>query len=407
MQRSLTARASTAIQIADELARTWLRANTKLLTTLGDLLHSLALLSPSAHAEIRAELAASIVSVLQVYRDYPPPSDHPLPRRPLLALSLLTSVQLLVEMAVTRKSSPRRESSMHLPTVTAIEAAKAALRLSLLWPVARLGRQLTAADQTLPNAPTTPVCTCGLQDLPDAHYVDVDKGPRTDRAILRVRHHRAAGNNRRPERPLSSARIASLSPVPTIIGRPPSAPTSNGDDPLLDALFVVAYERRSNWLVRLFVPEMHCAACSAVVQMTPPPLSETVDGIQRTVSSLTPMQIAAESAFILRPILHLLLIRRFGWRSWKAWLLALLTDLASRVAMPTPTDPVQVVERRRRMAHLLLYLGRSPLFDLILRTVVKRITAPLRVIPVVGGLTSSAIQWMTLLQQYWFYTSAS
>lgn len=294
-----------------------------------------------------------------------------------------------------------------LPVNTAVEAAKAMLRLSLFFPAAKLGKQYLASDEQLGNTPQQPECTCGLQSIPNSNEIDVHKGPRNDRAILRIRQHRATKMRIHNNRPLSTAHIAGLEPVPSIVGRPPPPPAHDVDDPLLEALFVVAYERRSNWVVRVFMPELRCEACSKIVNLTPPSLTDTLEGLQQSAAALTPTEVAAEVAYIVRPVAHLLLIRHFGWRSWKAWMLALVTDLASRAAMPAPIDAAHSTERRRRMAQLLLYLGRSPFFDLILRVFVRRMTAPLRHVPVVGGLTSSAIQWITLLQQYWFYTSGS
>lgn len=404
MQHPLTVHVSTALCQANTITRTWLRANTRVLTVTADILHSFALLTPSPNAEIHAQLAATLVALLQLYRDYPPPPSHlhPYPRR-LLILNLITSVQLLVEMAASRTKHAQ------LPTVTTIEAAKAALRLSLLFPAARHGRQLTATDQQLPEAPAPLVCTCGMRDIPNSEHIDINKGPRTDRAILRLRQTRQLNQSSLNDQPpLSSANNVSPEPFAPAIGTSSTiSPPTPENDPLLDALFVVAYERRSNWLVRTLMPDVRCESCSAVIQLTPPPLTDTLNGIQQSMASLQPTEIAAEVAYVMRPVLHLLLIRRFGWRSWKAWMLALLTDLGSRVAMPAPNDSAHLVERRRRMAQLLLYLGRSPLFDLVLRAIVKRITSPLRSIPLVGGVASSAIQWVTLLQQYWFYTSAS
>lgn len=305
----------------------------------------------------------------------------------------------------TRPEDPHPPA--HLPVTTAVEAAKAMLRLSLFFPAAKFGKQYLASNEQLSKTPQEPECTCGLQNIPNSGEIDVHKGRRNDRAILRIRQHRATKMRMPSNRPLSTAHIAGLEPVPSIIGRPPPPPAHDVEDPLLEALFVVAYERRSNWVIRVFMPELRCEACSKIVNLTPPPLSDTLDGLRQSAAALTPTEVAAEVAYIVRPVAHLFLIRHFGWTSWKAWMLALVTDLASRAAMPAPIDPAHAIERRRRMAQLLLYLGRSPFFDLILRVFVRRITAPLRHIPVVGGLTSSAIQWITLLQQYWFYTSAS
>lgn len=182
--------------------------------------------------------------------------------------------------------------------------------------------------------------------------------------------------------------------------------SKGGNDPILDALFLVAYERRASWVVRMLVPDVSCEAC-AERRVEESGLGEGVEGVARAYAALQPSQVAAEAMYVARPLLQLILIRRFGWRSWKAWVVALLVDLASRISMAPPKGEEEVDEKRRRMAQLLLYLGRSPLFDLLLKMIVKRMTSPLRKVPFVGGAASSAIEWVTLLQQYWFYTSGS
>lgn len=374
----------------NKATRLWLRANTRILNIVADTLHSVALLTPSANAELRAEAAATAVSILTLYRDYPPPSSFSKRRSlVLLALNLLNAVQLLVEMTAARRNS--QTAKPQLAAVTFMEAAKAFLRLSLLNDRPDKSRILSAADQTLPEPPPPPVCTCGMADVPGADKVNVLHGSRTSRAILKPTK----------SRPLSNQVIAGLEPPPSNLRA--HTPT---DDPILEALFTIAYERRANWVVRLFMPDVRCEACSP----PPPPrpgLQQTLQGIQNSLNALTPAEVAAEGMYIMRPVLHLLLIRRFGWRSWRAWSAALALDLASRAAMAAPKSDADLEERRRRMAQLVLYLGRSPLFDFILRRFIKRMTSPLRRVPVVGGITASAIDWVTLLQQYWFYMSAS
>lgn len=384
---------------ADDHARRWLRVNARVLAITADTLHSVALLTPSANAEIRAQLAATLVSIVTIYRDYPASSALPSRRRlTLVALNIITAVQLLVEMLATRQPNlnSNKKSPHQLTALTVIEAAKGALRLSLLADrQSNQHRMLTAADQRLPEAPAPPVCTCGMQDVPGVEQVSVAKGIRTSRAILKPR------KPAKRVRPLSSHVIAGLEPPPSELRHYRST-----TDPLLEALFTIAYERRANWVVRMFMPDVACEACSA----DPPPrpsFSETIAGIQNSLSALTPAELAAEVAYIVRPFIHLILLRRYGWRSWKAWSAALVLDLGARTAMAAPGDDSDEEERRRRMAQLILYLGRSPMFDLILRRFIKKFTNPLRKVPLVGGVASSAIEWMTLLQQYWFYTSGS
>lgn len=129
--------------------------------------------------------------------------------------------------------------------------------------------------------------------------------------------------------------------------------------------------------------------------------------VASTYAKLTQAELAAEVLYIARPLVHVLLMRRFGWRSWRPWIAALMLDLAARGAMQTPVDDNAAEERRRRMALLVLYLGRSPFFDVVMNQVVRKVVSPLRCIPLVGSAASSAIEWASLLQQYWFYTSAS
>lgn len=155
------------------------------------------------------------------------------------------------------------------------------------------------------------------------------------------------------------------------------------------------------------MPDVRCEACFIDIQLKPPPISDTLNGIQQSMAALQPTELAAEIAYVVRPLLHVLLTRLFGWRSWKTCMSALVNDLASRSAMTTPTDVAHLIELRRQIAQLLLYLCRSPLFDLTMGVIIKRITNTLRSVPLVGDVASSAIQWLSLLQQYWFYTNGS
>lgn len=283
-----------------------------------------------------------------------------------------------------------------LSAITGLEAAKLALRLSLLARRATQGRVLSAAEQSLPEAPAPLECTCGMSSVPGADLVAVEKGRRSGRKILKAKENR-------PKSAFQGEAIEGVEPVPKRLRQ-----HQVEKDPMLDALFLIAYERRANWVVRMFVPDVACEACAGRrVENSTNGLGETVEGIRRAYVALKPGELAAEVAYVARPLVHLLLIRRFGWRSWRAWTVALMLDLGSRLAMAPPTDDADVNERRRRMAQLVLYLGRSPLFDLIMRGFIRKITSPLRYIPLVGGVASSAIEWVTLLQQYWFYTSGS
>lgn len=356
-----TALLTSHLRTLNTAARTWLRQNSNILRHLTELLRTLSLLSPNS--ELHSELAASFLSLLGLYRDLTP--SQPLPS---IVLTLLSSIQLPLEMLARRRTGQRGQ----LSAITALETAKLLFRLSLIFSRSKLGKIHTLQSEQLQPPPVPPVCTCGLQQVPGAQLVTVKRGRRSGRKVLL------------PERNLSKG----------------------SNDPILDALFLIAYERRASWIVRMLVPNVSCEAC-AERRVEESSLGEGVEGVATAYAALKPSEIAAEVMYVARPLLHLILIRRFGWRSWKAWVVALLVDLGSRGAMAPPKGDEEIDEKRRRMAQLLLYLGRSPLFDMLLRIVVRRLTSPLRWVPLVGGAASSAVEWVTLLQQYWFYTSGS
>lgn len=356
-----TARVTAHLTAVDRAARAWLRRHTPVIRQLTDLLRTLPLFAPNS--EIHSELAASLLSLLSLYRDLTP--DQSLPP---VCLTLLSSIQLPLEMLTRRRAGQPSQ----LRAVTALEAAKLLFRLSLIFSNSRKGRMFTLQSERLPEAPAPPVCTCGLQQVPGSDLVKVTRGRRSGRRVL----------------------------------HPQKNTSKTAHDPLLDALFLVAYERRASWVIRMLVPDVSCEACSEK-RVERSGLNGGAGSVARACVALQPAELAAEVIYVARPLIQLLLMRRFGWRSWKPWLAALFLDLGSRVAMAQPQSGEENDEKRRRMAQLVLYLGRSPLFDILIRAFVRKLTSPLRKVPLIGGATSSAIEWATLLQQYWFYTSGS
>ena len=375
----------------DTSARLYLRSNRRILTLLSETFSSVSLLYPSENTELRAQTAAAVASLLSLYANFPPPHSSLRLRIATLVLNILKSSQLAIEMAVAKRHKKYpSDTYSQVPVVTLIESLKAFARLLLLVERNEKCSILKASDEQIPDIPAPPVCTCGMKDIPGSDQVELKRGSRTSRSIL-------APVNR--PRPFSTKTISGLEPPSSLLlnHRPSS-------DPIVEALFRVAYERRSNWFVRVFVPNV-CEACNPVTQR--PGLRQTMEGIQSSLNALTPGELAAEVMYIMRPVLHVMLIWRYGWRSWRAWFSALVVDVAARVAMAQPGNDSDVEERRRRMAQLVLYLGRSPLFDILIRRVIRRLVSPLRRIPLIGGVTSTSIEWITLLQQYWFYMSAS
>lgn len=424
---------------ADDNARAFLVRRARVLHALGEALRLAALVAPSepdqqselaagwsaaignlpAHpqctdVEVRAETAAAALSLLEIYRDCAPGPDLQRTRnahagssaesdqgRPgttkralIVMLEALRAVSLLAEMRARRRGEPRRAWR----TITLIEVAKAAIRLAML--VEKNGHQLAPGDETLPRQTDSHLeCNCGMVDaLGDASTkVSVSKGARTGRTILRM-----AG-----ESPAHEARSTTGSGKRSFSG----PDYNSGHTPDLDPLFHAAYERRAAWLMRLLVPsDDPCPVCEPHVPPEPEQRATENNPRHEQLRSRPPPsqgRVLAEVLYILRPVLHLLLIRRYGWNSWKAWAASLAIDTASLQLHAPDADHDDSVELQRRSALMLLYFARSPAFDFASDRVLRRTQSVLRRIPLLGSATGSAVDLLCAFQQFWFYVSAS
>lgn len=85
------------------------------------------------------------------------------------------------------------------------------------------------------------------------------------------------------------------------------------------------------------------------------------------LSSSATLHLVAELIWILRPLLSLLAMRRFGVRSWRAWSVAVVLDVVSRVLHESdssrPLTANERQEQRRRTLLMVLYLFRHPMFE--------------------------------------------
>lgn len=356
------------VREADVSARDFLTRHARPLRAAAEALRLAAVVAPAADAELRAEAAAAAMALLAAYRDGA--SARP-PRR---ALEALRALELLLEMRARRSIAAGRWRVWR--TIVIVEAAKALLRAVMLSQ--RGGRMLTAAAEALPPTPDPPVCTCGMQSVPGADKVLVTEGPRSGRKILRL---------------------------------DPGAPVARGAaTDALEPLFVTAYERRAAWLMRVFVPASGCAACDPAAADVPARAAAAEEAtLARHAAWPAPRwdEVAAEALYILRPLVHLLLIRRFGWRSWRAWGASLAVDAASRQLMAQGDDPDAAEERQRRMVLLVLYLARSPMFDAVVLASLRRVERILRRVPILGSTAGGVLDLVRSIQRYWFYTSAS
>lgn len=124
-----------------------------------------------------------------------------------------------------------------------------------------------------------------------------------------------------------------------------------------------------------------------------------------------------EVMFIARPLIYVLLIRKYGVRSWRPWFVSLFIDLvgmsSSTISSIADKDrKLQLSEpdkdelRRRKML-LALYLMRDPCFGKYTRQRLESTEKTLEHIPIVGFLTAKLIELLVGAQTRYTYMSGS
>lgn len=121
---------------------------------------------------------------------------------------------------------------------------------------------------------------------------------------------------------------------------------------------------------------------------------------------------------IARPLVYVLLVRKYGPRSWLPWFVSLTIDLvgmsSSTVSMSAHRDKKQLHlsgpekdELRRRKMLLALYLMRDPCFGKYTRQRLESTEKTLEHIPIVGFLTAKLIELLVGAQTRYTYMSGS
>jgi len=134
--------------------------------------------------------------------------------------------------------------------------------------------------------------------------------------------------------------------------------------------------------------------------------------------------VVGEVLLILRPLLYVLLIRRYGLRSWLPWLLSLALDatgmtvLYSTTVLPSykvgnhlrPAATMSKLEKNellRRQVLWALYLMRSPFFDCYTRQRLDNVEQILKPVPLFGTLAGKGVDLVLGIQAFYMYTAAS
>lgn len=130
--------------------------------------------------------------------------------------------------------------------------------------------------------------------------------------------------------------------------------------------------------------------------------------------------ILGEVLLILRPLVYVLLIRRYGLGAWKPWLVSLAVDLTGTTIISRLTSPgllrngrgyslskVEKDEIKRRQLLWAFYVMRDPFFSKYTRHRLEYFEQLLKPVPVVGTLIAKAVELLVGVQTRYSYISAS
>ncbi|KAM0684595.1 hypothetical protein MDAP_000366 [Mitosporidium daphniae] len=134
------------------------------------------------------------------------------------------------------------------------------------------------------------------------------------------------------------------------------------------------------------------------------------DLIAQNLYTKEPLSVA-EILYLFRPLVTIILLWRFGKKSWVPWTIPFAMETISyylkdarekedRIAHQLGHGILDLIERNRRFIFLYLYLIREPLFTSYIRPVLQLPIAMLEKIPYVGALLSSPVsQALDLLHE--------
>lgn len=150
------------------------------------------------------------------------------------------------------------------------------------------------------------------------------------------------------------------------------------------------------------------------------PERSTLSTILSEQGHLGALFVIGEVLFITRPLIYVLLIRKYGIRSWTPWFLSLAVDLigTSFLSYATSTPKSRKDQRfhlsdsekdelRRRKMLWAFYIMRDPFFERFTRRKLEGAGKVLQPVPFVGFLTAKMVELMVGAQTRYAYMSAS
>ena len=130
--------------------------------------------------------------------------------------------------------------------------------------------------------------------------------------------------------------------------------------------------------------------------------------------------VAGEVLHVVRPLVYVAMLRRYGARSWTPWLTSLAVEVSSTVLTsaggrlqqrkPSKQPVWSEAEQRellRRKLLLLYYLIRSPMYETAVRQAVQRVQGVCSYVPLVRSVVDKGVEILEGVQSYYTYTAAS
>ncbi|CAN4125758.1 unnamed protein product [Withania somnifera] len=130
--------------------------------------------------------------------------------------------------------------------------------------------------------------------------------------------------------------------------------------------------------------------------------------------------VTGETLFVLRPLIYVLLVRKYGTRSWFPWFISLAVDLIGNSILSVITmsqdskkdqhfqfSKAEKEELKRRKLLWVLYLMRDPFFSKYTRRRLERTQKIVEPVPVVGFFAEKLIELLIGAQTRYTYMSGS
>ncbi|KAG0196812.1 Peroxisomal membrane protein pex16 [Mortierella sp. GBA30] len=139
------------------------------------------------------------------------------------------------------------------------------------------------------------------------------------------------------------------------------------------------------------------------------------------VGKLSGLGAVGEYLFILRPLIYVLAMRKYGQKSWYPWFLSLAIELASRTSIQHFLagrqrgpgagrgcgTPLEKDEMKRRLWLLLYYVLRSPFYDQFTKERLHNFCESASKKPLISLVAGIVRDYQPLWESVYFYTSGS